>query len=194
MKLARFGLSAAALLAFTLVAHAAGMFSNLPVVGSVAYCVLFAGDGTTCAGFEPAGPTIVTGNERIPADTALPNGNQPQTVRIPLPAIGVGPYQFAQPLTGTSITVNPVSRRLILQPAGTIAALTVTTPAASLLVDNQTWGICSSQIVTALTLTAGSGTTISNGVTALAAPPGTGAGTCYEWTYVQSATTWFRTQ
>lgn len=197
MKLSRLGLGA--LFAVTLgsiTAFAGGYFQNWPVVGasSTAYCALYQGDGVTCVENVPAGPSVITGNELIPADTQLANGAQPQTVRIPPAALGVGPYQYAAPLTGTSITVLPTSRRLILEPAGTIAALTVVTPAATLLVDNQTFGLCSTQVVTALTLTAGTGTTILNGVTALAIPAGTGAGTCYEWTYRKTNTSWYRTQ
>lgn len=173
---------------------AQGAFANWPVVGGAAYCALFAGDGTTCVGNVPAGPTIVTGNERYPADTVLPNGQSPQTVRVPSAAIGVGPYQYNAPVTTASITVLPTTRRLIIDPAGTIAALTVVFPAATLLVDNQTVGLCSTQVVTALTMTAGSGTTLLNAPTALAIPPATGAGTCYEWTYRLANTSWYRTQ
>lgn len=197
MKLTRLGLGIAALFAVCLaiapVAYAAqGMFSNLPVVGGAAYCDLFAGDGTTCAGSVPAGPTVVTGNERYPADTVLPNGSSPQTVRVPGAAIGVGPYQYNAPLTAASITVLPTSRRLMLEPAGTIAALTVVFPAATLLVDNQTFGICTTQIVTTLTVTAGSGSTVLNAPTALLVPVATGGASCPEWTYRLSNTSWYR--
>jgi hypothetical protein len=194
MKLTRLGLGLAALVAVSLPAFATGMFSNLPVIGSAAYCVLFSGDGATCVGFEPAGPTIVTGNERIPADTVLPNGNQPQTVRIPLASLGTGPYQYNAPLTGASITVLPTSRRLMLEPAGTIAALTVVFPAATLLVDNQTVGLCSTQVITTLTMTAGTGTTILNPLTATLLPLATGAAVCGEWVYRQSNTSFYRVQ
>lgn len=196
MKLSRIGMGIAALVATVLTASAAGMFNNLPVVGasSTAYCALYAGDGTTCSGYVPAGPSIISGNELIPADTQLSGGSSPQTVRIKPASLGVGPYQYTAPLTGASVTVLPTSRRLIVQPAGTISALTVVFPAATLLVDNQTLGLCSTQIVTTLTLTAGAGSTILNGPTALAVPPATGAGTCYEWVYRLTNTSWYRVQ
>jgi hypothetical protein len=176
------------------VAFAGGLFQNLPVVGasSTAFCSLFRGDGVTCAQNTPAGPSIVTGNELIPADTQLTGGSQPQTVRLPLAAIGAGPYQYTAPLTGASVTVAATSRRLTVDPAGTIAALTVVFPTASLLVDNQTVGLCSTQVVTSLTMTSGSGTTILNPVTALAIPPATGSSTCYQWTYRLANTSWYR--
>jgi len=196
MKLSRLGIGFAALIAATAIAGAAGMFNNLPVVGasSTAYCALYAGDGTTCVGYVPAGPTVITGNELIPADTQIANGASPQTVRIKPASLGVGPYQYTAPLTGTSVTVAATSRRLIINPAGSITALTVVFPAASVLVDNQTFGLCSTQVVTGLTLTAGAGSTILNGPTALAVPPATGAGTCYEWVYRLANTSWFRVQ
>lgn len=194
MKLGRFGLGLAALIAGTLVAYADGMFSNLPVVGSAQYCVLYAGDGTTCVGFEPLGPTIVTGNERVPADTILPNGQQPQTVRLPIRAIGVGPYQYVAPVTTNSVTILPTSRRLMIDPAGTIAALTVVFPAASALIDNQTIGMCSTQIITTLTTTAGTGLTINGAPTAMLVPVTTGGASCVEWVYRQANTTLYRVQ
>lgn len=199
MKLSRLGLGFAALVAVTLgslTAYAGGYFQNWPVVGAsaTAYCALFGGNGTTCVENVPAGPSIVTGNELVPADTQLPNGNQPQTVRLPMAALGAGPYQYTAPLTAASVTVLPTSRRVVIDPAGTIAALTLVFPAATTLIDGQLLGICSTQIVTALTLTAGSGTTILNGPTALAVPPATGAGTCYEWTYRLANTSWYRSQ
>ena len=54
-----------------LVANAAGMFSTYPVVGGAATCATFATNPTTgavlttCNGPSiPAGPSVVTGNER----------------------------------------------------------------------------------------------------------------------------------
>lgn len=193
MKLSRsLGLAAVVLVAGLSTAFAGGYFQNWPVVGGAAYCALFAGDGTTCVENVPAGPSALTGNERIPADTKLPNGNQPQTVLLSPASLGAGPYQYVAPLTGASVTVNAATRNLIIDPAGTIAALTVTTPAASALIDGQAFGMCSSQVVTALTLTAGSGTTVNNAPTAMTVPVTTGAASCPEWIYRQANTTWYR--
>lgn len=192
MKLTRlFGLLAVALTAGS-IAHAEGMFSNLPVVGGSSYCALYAGDGTTCVGTVPAGPTVVTGNERIPADTVLPNGQSPQSVRIPLAAIGALPYQYAAPLTGTTVAVAATTGSMVIDPAGTIAALTLTLPAASALVDNQTLAISSSQTITSLTLTPGSGTTVSNSPTALTIS--TTAAYGYKLIYRAANTKWYRLQ
>ncbi len=194
MKLIRFGAVAAALVASTLLAHAAGMFANLPIVGGVAYCALYAGDGTTCAGSVPAGPTALTGNEKVPADTGLAGGASPQTVYIDVSSLGAGPTQYSVPLTGASITVAAATRQVIVEPAGTIAALTLVMPAASGLTEGQRFGFCTTQIVTALTITDGSGATVQNKPTAMLVPVATGGASCVEWVYVASTTKWYRTQ
>ena len=178
-----------------LAAFADGAFFTYPTVNVPANTqCLSLGNGGVCNQYRPAGPTALTGNETVPADTNLANGANPQTVRIGLPNLGAGPYQYAAPLTGASLTLTAQQRRLVLEPAGTIAALTVVFPAATTLVDNQLMGLCTTQIVTALTLTAGSGTTILNGPTALLVPVATGAGSCVEWIYRSANTSWYRVQ
>lgn len=177
----------------------AGLFSDYPIVGGAAYCTSFVMNPitgaatTTCNGPQvPAGPTVVTGNETWAADTNLSQGRAPQTVSLKMAGLGIGPYQYNAPLTGASLTVAATDRRMILEPAGTIATLTITLPAATALVDNQHWGLCSTQIVTALTLTPGSGTTVSNTQTATIVPLGTGAAACPEWVYRLANTNWYR--
>lgn len=191
--LKKLGISAALLIGSLAVAMAAGLFAGYPLVGDTAGTTcLSTGNNNVCNQFRPAGPSIITGLEQIPADTG--SGTQPTTVLIPPAALGAGPYVYNAPLTGASITLTNLQRRLVLEPAGTIAALTVVTPAASTLIDGQLLGICSTQIVTALTLTEGTGTTMLGKATALAVPATTGGASCPEWIYRQSNTTWYRTQ
>jgi hypothetical protein len=194
MKLSRFIAGAVALLGVPTVAYAAGMFGNLPIVGGAAYCALYAGDGVTCSGNVPAGPTALTGNEKIPADTQLGSGQSPQTVLIDVSTLGAGPTQYSAPLTGASITVLPGTRQVIVEPAGTIAALTLVMPAASTLTEGQRLGFCSTQVITTLTITDGSGATVQNKQTAALVPLATGAAVCSEWIYVAAQTKWYRTQ
>lgn len=194
MKLSRFIAGAVALLGVSTVAYAAGMFGNLPIVGGAAYCALYAGDGVTCSGSVPAGPTALTGNELIPADTGVSGGSSPQTVLIDVSTLGAGPTQYSVPLTGASITVAAGTRQVIVEPAGTIAALTLVMPAATGLTEGQRFGFCSSQIITTLTITDGSGATMSTKPTAMTVPLATGAASCVEWVYVKSITKWMRTQ
>lgn len=197
--LRRLAAGCAALIAASAIAYSAGLFQGYPVVGGAAYCTSFlmnpttGAATTTCNGPQvPAGPTIITGNELIPADTALTQGQVPATVLLKMASIGIGPYDYQAPATGASITVAATTRHLILEPAGTIAALTVVLPAATALVDNQKFGLCSTQIVTALTITPGTGTTVSNTQTATIVPLGTGAAACPEWIYRATNTNWYR--
>jgi hypothetical protein len=193
MKLARLGLVLAALAVPTAV-FADGMFSKLPIVSKAAFCALYAGDGTTCAASVPAGPTVLTGNELFVADTKLANGAQPQTVNISPASIGAGPTQYSVPVTTNTVTILPTTRQVIVNPAGTIAALTIVTPAAAAMVDGQRIGFCTTQIISTLTTTAGTGVTVANAPTAMLVPVASGAASCVEWIYVASQTTLFRVQ
>lgn len=193
--LKKLGLAIISLVAATsIAAYAAGNFGLWPILNGASYCASLENTSATCTNTVPAGPTALTGIETIPADTNAAQGIQPQTILIQPRSLGAGPYQYNAPLTGASLTLTASQRRLILEPAGTIATLTVTFPAATGLVDNQLMGLCTTQIVTALTLSAGSGTTILNGPTALLVPVATGAASCVEWVYRASNTSWYRVQ
>lgn len=131
------GLLAAALAVGSISAlHAAGQFSGLPVVGGAAVCALYAGDGTTCQGYVPAGPVAVTGLELIPADTALPNGQSPQSVLIPSGMLGGnGQGGFRNLLVGGDFYTNPWQR-------GTTPASAATPTTAAMTADR--WFVYSS--------------------------------------------------
>jgi hypothetical protein len=151
-------------------AFAGGVYAQYPQVGNTqsttsppgpAYsntCTSF-GNNNVCNQYQPFGPTAAPGTAYFPADTGLPGGQNPQTVTIPLALTGATVVDAA-PLTGASITMGTGVVKLLLDPAGTIAALTVVTAPATALFDGQELQISSSQTVTALTLTAGTGTTI----------------------------------
>lgn len=187
-------------LAFSLVALAfagmatAGIWNNFPKVGGAAYCITYVNG--VCQQTVPAGPSALTGNETIPLDTNLPNGRMPQTVIANIGKLGAGKTTFNTPVTTDNVTIDAQTRQLIVTPAGTIAAMTLTFPAASTLTeaDGQRFGFCSTQIITTLTVTAGSGTTVSNAPTAMLVPVATGAASCVEWIYRLSNTTWYRVQ
>ena len=171
-----------------------GAFPNYPTVGVPANteCLSY-GNNSVCNQYRPAGPTALTGDETVPADTNLATG-QPATVRIDITSLGAGPYQYAAPSTGATLTLTAAQRRLIIEPSTTLATLAVVFPASTALKDNQLMGLCTTQIVTALTLTAGSGTTILNKPTALLVPVTTGGASCPEWVYRSSNTSWYRVQ
>jgi hypothetical protein len=87
------------------------------------------------------------------------------------------------PLTGATDTMVDHDRVLIVKPAGTIAALTVVTPANPF--DGQELILSFSQIVTALTMTIGGGKSMVGALTAAA------VGTSKRWVYNASDTTWY---
>jgi hypothetical protein len=112
---------------------AAGSFSTLPVIGGASYCastvtgtgglggITGTGQGTTgsiCAQTVPAGPSIVTGNETIPADlnnpatvSATAGGTSPTTALITLASLNALPTaypQFGNATSPNTFTVSPL--------------------------------------------------------------------------------------
>lgn len=160
---------------------AAQMWGNFPIAGGASYSCGSVNGVSNCT--VPAGPALTTG-AFIPADTHLSQGRAPQTVLVPIATLGGG-IQSSAPLTGTSITVAPNVSKVLLTPAGTIAALTLVLPAASALYDGQELYINSTQIITALTITAGSGTTFSTATTAIAT-----ANVPVRYTYSAASAVW----
>lgn len=166
---------------------------GFPIIDGASYCSSY-GNNSVCNNTVDAGPAL-TGDETIIANTNIGSGSAaPQTALIDITTLGAGPYQYAAPSSGATLTLTAKQRRLIVEPSTTIAALTVVFPASTGLTDNQLMGLCTTQIVTALTVTAGSGTTVLNKPTALLVPVATGAGSCVEWVYRATNTSWYRVQ
>jgi len=180
--------------------QAGGQGAGLPTVNVPAdtQCLRY-GNGGVCSAYAPAGPTAITGYETVIGDTHSAAGSVPQTVNIPLTAIGGGKLTVSAPLTGATINLDAQTRQLIVNPAGTIAALTVNMPAASAtMVNGSRIGICGTHVVTALTLGGGTGNTFSpTQPTAMLVPVVTGAASCFEFIYSKTSETagvWYRTQ
>jgi len=153
-------------------AFAGGAFQGLPLVGGdgATNCLSFGNNGV-CNQFQPAGPNDAPPLSTFPADTNVQgagNNANPATVNIPLSLTGATVLDAA-PLTGVTITLPSGTAKLILNPAGTIAALTVVLPIAAQCLDGQEFFIYSSQTVTALTVTPGSGTTLTPTITTVTA-------------------------
>lgn len=172
----------------------AGLWNNFPKIGGAAYCITTVNG--VCQQTVPAGPATLTGNETIPLDTNLPNGQMPQTVIANIGKLGAGKTTYNVPVTTDSVTIDAQTRQLVIIPAGTIAEFTLVFPAASTLTeaDGQRFGFCTTQIVTTLTVTNGAGTTVLNAPSAMLVPVATGAASCVEWIYRLSNTTWYRVQ
>ena len=157
------------------------------------------GNGGVCNAYAPAGPTALSGFETVIADTHGAAGSIPQTINVPLTGLGAGKFTLSVPLAGDTITLDAQTRQLVINPAGTLATLTINMPAASAtMVNGSRIGICTTQVVTALTLGAGTGNTFNPAVpTALLVPVATGGASCPEFIYSKTSATagvWFRTQ
>ncbi len=166
----RLALGLAALVAVVGIASAAGNFPGFPIVGGGTYCegTSTGASGTpVCTVNVPAGPALVPSSTVIPADTGLANGAQPQTVLLGLASLNALPYRYVVPTTGTTVTLAATTGTLVLNPAGTLANLSIVLPAAATMIDGQQIAISSSQTISALAMTAGTGSTISNAPTAL---------------------------
>jgi hypothetical protein len=149
---------------------------------------------SVCNVFVPAGPTSLTGNELVTVDTQLPSGQSPQTVSISTVLMGAGATNYQAPLTGATVSANYNESSMLIDPAGTIAALTVNMPGpVASLRDGQTWRLASSQTITALTLTPASGTTIA-AQTPTALTVSTTGSYNYEFQYKASNAKWYRIQ
>lgn len=176
----KIGFIALALLASVSAVYAGGAWNGFPYIGGDGtICLSFGSTPSTspgnCNQFWPAGPQSLAPTSTIPSDTNV-QGSGTATVVIPAALTGATVLD-ASPLTATSITIPAGTSKLVLTPAGTIAALTVVLPAAAStgnanglpLFDGQTFFIYSNQTVTALTVTPGTGTTVTPSITTVTA-------------------------
>ena len=212
--LAAVGIAVAAL---STAALGAGNWSTLPVVGSSSYCastvsgtgnlggITGQGQGTLgsiCAQTVPAGPSIVTGNEVIPADlnnpgniTSTQGGSSPTTVLLPLAAIGALPpfYQTLLPSAATNtITVSPLIGKLIILGSAALSPTTVQMPAAP--IDGQTLALTANQTIGTVTISPNAGQTIDSKALVTAITPSTTGSYGYDFIYRAANTTWYRLQ
>jgi hypothetical protein len=93
-------------------------------------------------------------------------------------------YDYQTPVTGFSYTFASGVQVLVMNPAGTLATGTITMPAAP--ADGMTVRFSTSQIITALTVSANSGQSIVAAVTSLV------LGGSAQYIYRATNTTWYR--
>ena len=93
-------------------------------------------------------------------------------------------YDYQTPTTGFSYTFASGVQTLVMNPAGTLATGTITMPATP--ADGMTVRFSSSQIITALTVSANSGQSIVAAVTSLV------LGGSAQYIYRATNTTWYR--
>lgn len=76
-------LAAGATVAWT---QAGSYTQGLPIIGQGSYCV--STDNGNCSVRAPAGPSALTGDELVPADTGTTGGAPPQTIGVPTALMG----------------------------------------------------------------------------------------------------------
>lgn len=205
MKLTRLaGLLAVAVTVGSTVAYAAGYFPGFPIVGGAAYCqgvsnysVSVTVPGTlptpnNCNSTVPAGPSIVTGNELVAADTSLANQN-PATVYLPMASLNALPLTVSTLVSAntTQLTATNVTGGYVLHSTGTITGAQIWLPPAP--IDGQQFVIGGDQTVSTLTLAAGgAGQTIGNNPTVMTVS--TTAPYGYRLMYNAALTKWIRLQ
>lgn len=184
------------------IAWAVGLWPNLPIVGGAAYCQSFMMNPTTglptttCNGpTTPAGPTVVTGNELVPADTRLSGGRAPQTVLLSMASLNALPYDYQLLVTGAlnyTYTVPNTSGLVEFDMAsGPISDVRATAPAAP--IDGQRVKINSRVTITAFQFIANTGQTLA-ATTPTVLTASTTAPQGYEWFYRSTDAKWYRVQ
>ena len=189
-------------------AYAAGYFPGFPIVGGAAYCqgnsnystsVTVPGTVPTpnvCNDNVSAGPTIVTGNELIPADTGL--GNQvPATVYLPLAAINALPPAYPQFANGTAVnafTVSPLVGKVVIIGANSLPLSNTSMQMPASPIDGQELAVSANQTIGTFNISANTGQTIDSKaqVTALTSSTTTSYG--YQFIWRAATSTWYRLQ
>lgn len=176
---------------------AAGLWPNLPIVGGAAFCSTtntagVPGTAAVCNPSTPAGPSVVTGLETIPADTHAASGAPPQTVNLTLASLNALPVTVqAGSIAGAQqLTPTATSGGYILTGSAPLSATTIFLPSSP--IDGQQFRISSTQTIASLTVTTanGSGQSVSNAPTALTVSTTASYGYQFKWN--AAAKTWYR--
>src|ERR1017187_10411943 len=183
----------------TTLAYAAGLWPDMPIVGGATYCAgtsasatgTIIGAITGCPNQVPAGPTIVTGNEQIPADTRLAGGAAPQTVLIPMASLNALPITFVSVSSSSPAGISAANNSggVCYNSTVTITAANITLPLAP--VDGQQYVVCSNFTITTLSVAAGVGLTLSV-ATPSVLTASTTAPQGYTFVYNLASLKWFR--
>lgn len=193
------GLALAGSIGYATYAYAAGMFQGLQIVGGATYCSgasasatgTIIGTVTGCPNTVAAGPTSVTGNEKVPADTFLSSGINPQTVYMPMAAFNALPITVVSASsTPAGVSATNISGGTYYRAYGPITSAAITLPASPM--DGQQYRVGSNVSITTLTVSAAVGVSVTNQPTTLTtsniAPYG------YLFWYESAQSQWHRLQ
>ena len=184
---------AAGLILGSLAAYAEGIFPDYPTVGEASRCTATSTGptGQVCTTTVPAGPTAVTGLEKIPADTKIAGGSQPQTVLMSMRALNAAPltYTLCTSATCGTFVLGNNSGGILFDYTTTITSATVQAPPAPM--DGQQVTIAATYTISTLAFTANTGQTLSvTTPTVLTASTTVPQG--YSFQYVASTKKWYR--
>lgn len=131
---------------------------NLPIVGGASYSCGSVNGVSNCT--VAAGPTTLTGNESIPANTNLSQGRSPQQVLVKPANLNANPLTFVTVTTPPAgISASNIQGGIVYTSAATITLAQLTLPANA--IHNQQFRIASNQTITTLGVTAASGDSIA---------------------------------
>lgn len=182
-----------ALIAFSGYAAAqSGFWSNWPIVNGAAYSCGTVNAVSTCT--VPAGPTALTGNENIPANTNLSGGQSPQNVLITPATLNALPITIQAAVVSSlnAISAATMSGGYVFTAASTISTVNLTLPLSP--ANKQQFVISANRTITTLNVSAAAGASIAgnSGPTGLTAS--TTAPQGYKLIYNSADTSWYRLQ
>ena len=183
------------------IAFAAGLWPDFPIVGGATYCAgssqsatgTLIGAITGCPNQVPAGPTVLTGNEQIPADTRLSSGASPQTVLVPMASLNALPITFqGVTVTAPSVSATNTMGGIIFTSANTITSANITLPPNP--IQGQQFRVSANRTITTLSMTPGVGSTIGGNTSPTVLTASTTAPQGYTFIYNTPELAWYRLQ
>lgn len=169
-----------------------GFWPNWPLVGSGSYCVTTVNG--TCTATVPAGPSVVSGNETIPANYgAQSNSTTPNNILIGLASLNALPVLVvAVTLPPSGISATNISGGVLYTSATTITSANITLPAGP--IDGQQYRVSANRTITTLTVAAGGTASIGGNTNPTVLTASTTAPQGYTFRYNAADTSWYRMQ
>jgi hypothetical protein len=187
-------------------AYAAGYFPGFPIVGGAAYCqgsssystsVTVPGvaqSPTVCNDNVPLGPTVLTGNELIPADTTQ---NNPATVYIPMAAIGALPPAYPTFASSTAVnafTVSPLVGKVVIIAVNNNALSNTSMQMPASPIDGQILQVSANATIATFNVSANTGQTLDTQAKTTAITVSTTGSYGYDYVFRAANSTWYRLQ
>ena len=185
-------LASFALIAFAGIAIGqSGLWPNFPIVGGSSYSCGSVNGVSNCT--VPAGPTTLTGNETIPANTNLSQGRSPQNVLIKPANLNANPITFVTVTTPPSgISASNVDGGVVYTSSTTITSANITLPLSA--IQGQQYRVSSNRTITTLSVEAPAGDTMATNTTPTTLTATTVSPNGYTFIYNKTGLTWHRLQ